>query len=212
VNVFVSRPTWIGKTFEAGLDAFIRVLKSHDLTPRTLGATDYPSKSPLDEVIGLMEQCSGAVILGYPQILVRAGTFKDEDIAEVFSLPTEWNHIEAALAYARGLPLLVIHHLAIDRGIFDRGAVSAFLHKTDLTMEGWPLEPAIHGALQKWKNDCLRNPIRDNPGIAAPPAISTPSCPNCSAGGPRFFLRPIPKPFSEIAGGAWECSKCGYVA
>jgi hypothetical protein len=31
-------------------------------------------------------------------------------------LPTEWNHIEAALAYSQQLPLLVIHHRGIKRG------------------------------------------------------------------------------------------------
>ena len=124
MDVFVSRPTWVAAEFEAGLAAFLRVLRSLDLTPRTLGATDYPSKAPLDEVIALMGKCAGAVILGYPQLVVETGHLKGVPINQALELPTEWNHIEAGLAYARELPLLVIHHRGVRRGIFDRGATN----------------------------------------------------------------------------------------
>jgi hypothetical protein len=211
VDVFVSRPTWVAAEFEAGLAAFLRVLRSLDLTPRTLGATDYPSKAPLDEVIALMDKCAGAVILGYPQLVVETGHLKGVPINQALELPTEWNHIEAGLAYARGLPLLIIHNRGVRRGIFDRGAMSAFLYEADLTKPGWPVEEGIHGAVQKWKNDCLTtpNPTATSGLVSEEP--NKPACPNCSKAGRPFFLRPIPTPFSTVAGGTWECSKCGYV-
>ena len=70
----------------------------------------------MDEVIRLMKQCGGAIVLGVPQIEVRAGVLKGNDIDEPFSLGTEWNHIEAALAYALELPTLVIHDQTVVRG------------------------------------------------------------------------------------------------
>jgi hypothetical protein len=58
--VFVSRPTWVAPNFEKGLASFLRLLENMKLKPRTLGAGgDYPSKSPLDEVIALMNECPG---------------------------------------------------------------------------------------------------------------------------------------------------------
>lgn len=117
IDVFVSRPTWIPEEFREGLEGFLGLLKALELEPRTLGATDYPTKAPLDEVISLLDQCGGAVILGYPQIVVREGIVKGKTVQNEL-LATEWNHIEAGLAYARALPLLVIHHIGVGRGIF----------------------------------------------------------------------------------------------
>jgi hypothetical protein len=142
--------------FAAGLDGFIQFLTSLDLYPRTLGKTDYPSRAPLDEVITLLDDCAGAVILGYPQIEVTAGLLKGQNIREPLLLPTEWNHIEAGLAYARRLPLLVIHHVGVGRGIFDRGATPTFLYERDLSAPAWPLSPDLQGAINKWKRDCLK--------------------------------------------------------
>src|SRR5690242_11371801 len=110
MDIFVSRPTWVPEEFRGGIEGFLRLLHAMGVTPRTLGTTDYPSKAPLDEVIDLLDACAGAVILGYPQIRVAGGFVKDKPVTEELLLPTEWNHIEAGLAYARGLPLLVVHH------------------------------------------------------------------------------------------------------
>jgi hypothetical protein len=152
IDVFVSRPTWISDGFERGLTGFLARLADFGMRPHTLGANDYPTKSPLDDVIGLLEQSQGAVILGFPQIEIRDGTIKGNPVQPVLYLPTEWNHIEAGLAYARGLPLLVIHHNGVCRGIFDRGAINSFIYETDLSDPAWALNPRISGALQAWRD------------------------------------------------------------
>ncbi len=122
--IFLSRPTWLPENHEPGFAALCRVLETLALQPRTLGATDYPSKSPLDEVIRLMSECCGAMVLGYPQICLEAGSVKAARVDHLL-LATEWNHIEAALAYARDLPLLVVHHTGVKRGVFDHGAINS---------------------------------------------------------------------------------------
>jgi hypothetical protein len=154
-NVFVSRPSWVHAEFEEGLNGFWRALGTLGLTPRTLGKTDYPSRAPLDEVIALLDECSGAVILGYPQIRVSSGFIRDKPIEADLWLSTEWNHIEAGLAYARKLPLLVVHHLGIGRGIFDRGATNTFIYERDLRMAHWCLAEDMQGAVKKWMRECL---------------------------------------------------------
>jgi hypothetical protein len=158
-NVFLSRPTWIPPEFAKGLDAFVSLLATLELSPRTLGTTDYPSRAPLDEVIALIEKCSGAIILGYPQVVVTAGSVKGTPISGPLSLPTEWNHIEAGLAHARGLPLLAIHHVGVRRGIFDRGSMNAFLYERDLSDPAWPVAADLLGAIKNWKAQCLSGSV-----------------------------------------------------
>ena len=53
----------------------------------------------------------------------------------------------AHLAHARGLPLLVIHHQRVARGIFDRGAVSSFIYEKDLSNASWPLGQDIQATV-----------------------------------------------------------------
>lgn len=155
-EVFVSRPNWVPEPFEKGLDNFYNLLRANELNPRTVGRSDYPSKSPLDEVVGLLKKCQGTIVLGVPQIDVQTGKVKGEDIPGGFQLCTEWNHIEAALAHSLGHPLLVIHHLKGSRGIFDRGAGNYFLHQVDLSDPSWPIAAGIAGALSNWKSELLK--------------------------------------------------------
>jgi hypothetical protein len=155
IDVLVSRPTWVAPEFETGLAGFLGLLKDLGLQPRTLGATDYPAKAPLDEVIRLLDSCAGIVVLGYPQVVATAGTLKGQPIPNPLALATEWNHIEAGLGYARNLPLLVIHHVGIGRGVFDHGAIPNFIYEVDLTDPAWPLSANVRGAVKTWKGDVL---------------------------------------------------------
>ena len=155
MDIFLSRPTWIEDDFKDGLDAFLSKLADLDLHPRTLGTTDYPTKSPLDEVIKIMQECNGAVILGYPQIEVITGKLKNNHIEDPIYLSTEWNHIEAGLAYASNLPLLVVHHVGVCRGIFDRGALNSFIFSRYLKEPTWSSQADLSGAIRSWRNDVL---------------------------------------------------------
>jgi hypothetical protein len=155
IDVFVSRPRWVAPEFQAGLTGFLRMLVTLNLVPRTLGKSDYGRRAPLDDVIEVLDQCRGAVILGYPQIKILSGELKGAVLNNEVLLATEWNHIEAGLARARGLPLLVIHHTGVERGIFDRGATSSFLYEKDLSLADWPLTEDIQGALVGWRRDCF---------------------------------------------------------
>ena len=149
--IFLSRPNWVAAKYRPGLNHFQMLLQEQHLDPRSVGVTDYPTDAPMDEVLRLMKQCGGAIVLGVPQIEVRTGVLKGDDIDEPFSLGTEWNHIEAALAYALELPTLVIHDQAVVRGVFDRGATQSFLHKVDLSCPTWALTEPIVGAIRTWR-------------------------------------------------------------
>jgi hypothetical protein len=95
-------------------------------------------------------------------VISRRATDADKSfrtlLIENIKLATEWNHIEAGLAYARDLPLLVIHHKDVIRGIFDRGAPNSFIYEFDLSNDSWALSSEMTIILKKWRNECL---IRD---------------------------------------------------
>jgi hypothetical protein len=154
-EVFISRPNWVPEPFEEGLTNFYNLLKAHELNPRTIGRSDYPSKNPLDEVMGLLKKCQGTIVLGIPQIYIKVGTVKGQNIMNDLQLCTEWNHIEAALAHSLGHPLLVVHHLEVSRGIFDRGAGNYFLHQVDFLNPSWAMTAEISGALSNWKAELI---------------------------------------------------------
>jgi hypothetical protein len=163
-DIFISRPNWISDEFKQGLAKFTSLLKTYDLNPRTLGVSDYPTDSPLDEVITIMNQCVGVIILGYPQIHIEKGLLKGNAIPSKSSvvLATEWNHIEASLAYAKSFPLLVIRHIGVSRGIFDKGALNKYLYEVDLANVNWSTDESILGGINTWKQRLLQKPPLNN--------------------------------------------------
>lgn len=209
IDVFLSRPTWVPREFEEGLEGFLNLMKNLELNPRSLGTTDYPNKSPLDEVINLLDECKGVVILGLPQITVASGVIKEKTVASPLLLATEWNHIEAGLAYAKRLPLLVIHHIGISRGIFDRGAINSFIYEVDLSRTNWATSSTVTGAIRTWKANLL--PVADLGTVGGQLEDRTdPYCPNCSDRIRKFYLSPIPPEFQKLENATYECTKCGY--
>jgi hypothetical protein len=142
--------------------------------------------------------------LGIPQISIEYGRLRDEKLIGELVLGTEWNHIEAALAYALKLPLLLIHHTGMTRGVFDRGALNTFLYERDLGRPEWPLEERLQGALRSWMQECQAASIptiwnRSNAPQGVPP------CPNCGR-----HMSPIPPDFRGLEGADWECRPCKF--
>ena len=153
--------TFIPDNQKEGIDNFISLLDMMDLNPRTLGKTDYPSDAPLDEVLRILDNCSGMIVLGAPQISVEKGTLKCQPIDDVLKLATEWNQIEAALAHSRKMPLLIIHDKGVSRGIFDRGTLGSFIHEVDFNDAHWSDVSSIKGALKTWKSKVFEySPIK----------------------------------------------------
>lgn len=211
MNIFLSRPTWIEPHFEAGLRAFISRLTDAGLVPRTLGKSDYPLAAPMDEVLSLLAECRGAIVLGYPQILVSTGHLRGVEIESPMSMCTEWNHIEAALAYAQKLPMMMIHHLGVSRGVFDRGVLSGFVYGIDLTDPLWSQEEQIGGALATWRTRVAAYGTREVAGhVPASPSAPKDSqpCPNCSTPERPFFMSKLERDFQQLTGSTHICNRC----
>jgi hypothetical protein len=116
-------------------------LDEFGLEPRALGRGDYPVDSPLREVVVIAKHCSGGLVLGFSQLSVERAQSKsgtpDERRVTGLRVPTPWNHLEAGILFALGLPLLVFREEDVAGGIFDLGASDAFVHQM----------PTVGGAL-----------------------------------------------------------------
>jgi hypothetical protein len=112
IKVFVS----VGRTSTPQQEQFVSGIETHmldhGLTPQALGRNYWSSQQPLRAIDELMGQCAGVAIIGFERVRVveavdRRGSTSERALSP-FALPTVWNQIEAAMAYARGLPLLVV--------------------------------------------------------------------------------------------------------
>jgi hypothetical protein len=112
IKVFVS----VGRTSTPEQEAFVTAIEAHmlahGLTPQALGRNYWSSQQPLRAIDELMTECSGVAIVGFERLRIvqaidRRGSSTERQVTDV-ALPTVWNQIEAAMAYTRGLPLLVL--------------------------------------------------------------------------------------------------------
>ena len=98
---------------------------SKDLDARTVDEYGSTNKQPLKDVEYRMKRCYGAVVLAFERTRIELGTSRpgatsQRELRNV-RLPTVWNQIEAAMAYASGLPLLVL----VEHGLQDEGMLEA---------------------------------------------------------------------------------------
>ena len=126
LNVFVS----VGGTATEQQEVFVRAvedrLRSEGLIPHTVGRNTFSADAPLKTVIQLLDNCSGTVVIAlerayFPNGTDKRGGPKETPLADI-KLATPWNQIEAAMAYSRGHPLMVIVEQGIkSEGLLERG-------------------------------------------------------------------------------------------
>lgn len=110
-------------------EAFVKAIKnyflSRDLLAKTVDEYGSTNKQPLKDVEYRMKRCYGAVVLAFERTRIELGVSrpgaKSETELKDVRLPTVWNQIEAAMAYTRGLPLLVL----VEHGLQDEGMLES---------------------------------------------------------------------------------------
>jgi hypothetical protein len=161
LDVFVS----VGGTATEQQEAFIRAvedrLRSEGLVPHTVGRNTFSADAPLKTVTKLLDRCSGTVVIALERSYFASGTERRGGPKEIaitdVRLPTPWNQIEAAMAYARGLPLMVIVEAGLkSEGLLERGY--------DWYVQSVKPETAalntneFNGVLTSWKQKMVETP------------------------------------------------------
>lgn len=109
-RVFFSMPSHRTAQQQMLVDHFSELLKKEGLLSEELPRSEYPQFGQLSEVRRRMSGCCGAVIFGFDQHTTESplpalstGASQQEPLG-----PTPWNHVEAGLAFALDLPLLIM--------------------------------------------------------------------------------------------------------
>ena len=171
LNVFVSVGGTANDTQEAFVQAVERRLRAEGLVPHTVGRNTFSTDAPLKTVTELLDRCAGTVVIAlersyFPTGLDKRGGPKESALAEV-RLPTPWNQIEAAMAFSRGHPLMVIvEHGLKSEGLLERGR--------EWNVQWVKVEEAalatteFNGVLASWKQKMQQapkpGPARKSPG------------------------------------------------
>ena len=161
LDVFVSVGGTATEKQEEFVQAVEKRLRSEGLVPHTVGRNTFSAGAPLKQVTELIDKCSGSVVIALERSHFQSGLEKrggpKESVLENVKLPTPWNQIEAALSYARGLPLLVI----VESGLKGEGLLEHGYDWYVQTME--PDDSALNsvefnGVLSSWKQMMLEKP------------------------------------------------------
>ena len=155
MNIFVSVGTGLNDRQETFVSAVEARLRGIGFVPCTIGRNTFSTDAPLAAVMDLMDRCAGAVVIAVERYFLeegreRRGSDREKRLGPT-SFPTSWNQIEAAMAYGRGLPLLVLvdEQLHCD-GLLEKG--------NDWFVFELPLEPAalrsaaFAGLLEDWRS------------------------------------------------------------
>ncbi len=185
--IFVS----VGATATAGQEEFVRAveerLRSEGLVPYTVGRNMFTSDAPLKAVIELLDKASGVVVIALERSFFPSGVEKRGGSREIklenVKLPTPWNHIEAAMAYARGQPLLVIVEDGLkNEGLLDNG-YDWYVQWIEPTRSALSTVE-FNGVLASWKNK-VETRAKTNSTASSPKSIA-----DLTMGGLVSGLRP----------------------
>lgn len=165
-NIFVSKPNALNISQSKFYNDLEAIIKTRGLQISSLGSKQYSNKAPLLGVHELMNDCEGAVIIGLKQIEVqqcieKEGTDKESRDRKGFFLPTPWNNLEAGIAFALDLPLLIIREKGVEGGIFDVGVTDKFIHQIDLSVENKSQEEVNLQIQNYFKSEAFLQPFNE---------------------------------------------------
>jgi len=156
IPVFVSCPTSLSAKQQKARALVLDRLDRLGLEPRAIGRSDYPTMSPLREVLVLARHCSGGVILGFEQYRGLSGVSKpgssDESVEDASRpFPTPWNQLEAGILFGQRLPLLIFRENGIQGGVFDPGVTDVFVHPMPSASGRSAATDALDSVFLKWQ-------------------------------------------------------------
>lgn len=161
ISIFLSYPKPCFGKQQAFIDHVRSYLEERGFSPRTLGVTDYDTDAPLTAIRRLMLESNGIITVAFRRTYIEKGTARlRTDVEGLKQVPidgawltTPWAHIEPAMAYQLGLPVLLLRENGVlDDGILERGVVGLYLPEFDLEKTGDYFASAEwRGVIGKWE-------------------------------------------------------------
>ena len=141
ISIFLSYPKPCFGRQQEFITRVYEYLRSRGLEPRTLGVTEYDMDAPLTAIRRLMLESNGLVTVAFRRTYVEKGTARlRTDIANLREssidgtwMTTPWAHIEPAMAYQLGLPVLIFRETGvIADGVLEKGVIGLYMPEIDL--------------------------------------------------------------------------------
>jgi hypothetical protein len=155
IKVFVSAGTPANESQAAFRDGVLNAIELTGLSPRLMDHKDWDFKNPLRGIRRVMEECYGAVVIAYARYRFETGEeLRREGVRSLqdVSFPTAWNQIEAAMAYERDLPLLVVAQKGLRQDAVFESTSDIRPFWVDLKVNVDNTEGFL-GYLRSWKRD-----------------------------------------------------------
>lgn len=136
-SIFLSYPNPYNKKQENFIKQVSSKIREMGYDPRTLGRTDYDLSSPLSSIRRLMNESNGLITFAFRRTKIesakcRPGTKYEEHIKDKW-LTSPYCHIEPAMAFQMGLPILILRELGvIEDGLLEKGAVGMYMPEFNL--------------------------------------------------------------------------------
>jgi hypothetical protein len=162
ISIFLSYPKPCFGRQKEFVEKIYAYLSERGFAPRTLGVTEYDMDAPLTAIRRLMLESNGLLTIAFRRTYVEKGTarlrtdiepLKEEPIDGQW-LTTPWAHIEPAMAYQLGLPVLILREKGVlADGILERGIVGLYMPEFDLekSIDDYFAAAEWRGIIGKWE-------------------------------------------------------------
>jgi hypothetical protein len=162
IPVFLSYPKPCLLPQQRFVERVVASLQGHGFEARTLGVTDYDMDAPLRAIRRLMLESNGLITIALRRTFVERGTSRFRtDIAGLQPsaidgawLTSPWAHIEPAMAYQLGLPVLIFREKGVmPDGILEKGIVGLYMPECDpeASLDDYFASPEWSGIIGKWE-------------------------------------------------------------
>ena len=99
--------------------------------------TDYDVDAPLKAIRRLMLESNGLITIAFRRALIIEGSGKPKtDNSYSINgkwLTSPWSHIEAAMAFQVGLPVLILRERGVlEEGVLEKGVLGTYMPEFDL--------------------------------------------------------------------------------
>ncbi len=178
INIFLSHPKPMMKVQAEFIDALARQLEDpYGLVSHALGRESYDMDAPMTAIRRLMLECNGVLVVAFRRYWVDRGHENHGcDITGVNCksiaaswMTSPWCHIEAAMGFQLGLPLMVLREKGvIADGLLDRGVRGANYPEFELgpVVPDFITGPLFKSILPQWSAR-VRN-FRESRGMPGP--------------------------------------------
>ena len=150
INIFVSLSSPINREQLAFRDSLWGYLKKHGMDAVTLGYNIYDMEYPLRGIKNWMKQCYGLICIGFRRSHIQKGdvykkaVIKDrytiqnenepDDLLDDKWLTSSFCHIETAMAFQFGIPILVFRESGVvSDGMMETGNMGLYMPEFSLS-------------------------------------------------------------------------------